>query len=209
MKVNKKTLMLTSLICLLPIVPGLLLYDRLPDQLPSHWNFRGEIDGWMPKTQAIFLLPVIMAVTNLLVFFFVSNDPKKRNIEGKIVLVTLWLIPLLSVVTQAVVYAVGMGVNIDVGSWVNVVLGIVFIFIGNYLPKSRQNYTVGIRLPWTLNSEENWNRTHRLGGILWVIGGFGVILTGILGFRWAAAGILLLATLIPTVYSFLLYKKGV
>ena len=208
MKVNKKTLMLTSLICLLPIVPGLLLYDRLPDQLPSHWNFRGEIDGWMPKTQAIFLLPVIMAVTNLLVFFFVSNDPKKRNIEGKIVLVTLWLIPLLSVVTQAVVYAVGMGVNIDVGSWVNVVLGIVFIFIGNYLPKSRQNYTVGIRLPWTLNSEENWNRTHRLGGILWVIGGFGVILTNpriSLGSR----RILLLATLIPTVYSFLLYKKGV
>nr|WP_275450028.1 SdpI family protein [Clostridium massiliodielmoense] len=82
---------------------------------------------------------------------------------------------------------------------------------GNYLPKCKQNYTVGIKLPWTLNSEENWNKTHRLGGYVWMAGGLILcILTWLNIYRQIATiVIVVIISVIPIVYSFLLYKKGI
>ena len=89
-------------------------------------------------------------------------------------------------------------------------MGVLFVLIGNYLPKTKQSYTLGIRLPWTLASEENWNRTHRLGGVLWVLGGLYFIVMSF--FPWNLAAFLipiLLMALVPTVYSYLLYRRGI
>ena len=89
-------------------------------------------------------------------------------------------------------------------------IGVLFILIGNFLPKTKQSYTMGIKLPWTLASEENWNRTHRLAGFVWVIGGVYFVVMSF--FSWTLAGFLIpvaLLGLIPAAYSYILYRKGI
>ena len=90
-----------------------------------------------------------------------------------------------------------------------ILVGVVFIIIGNYLPKCRQSYTVGIKLPWTLASEDNWNRTHRMAGGLWMVGGAVVLLMGLTGKAYVAVFLSVTAVmvLVPTIYSYLLYRK--
>ena len=88
-------------------------------------------------------------------------------------------------------------------------IGIVFTIIGNYLPKCKQNYTIGIKIPWTLNSEENWNKTHRFAGKLWTVCGLAMILTGFFGGFWVSLPIVLLMVLAPFLYSYSLHRKGV
>ena len=88
-------------------------------------------------------------------------------------------------------------------------LGILFTVIGNYMPKAKQSYTMGIKLPWTLNSEENWNRTHRLAGFVWSVGGLLMIVNGFVQWVWLSEIIVFAMIFIPIVYSFVLYRKGI
>ena len=88
-------------------------------------------------------------------------------------------------------------------------LGCMFLVIGNYMPKMKQSYTLGIKLPWTLNSEENWYRTHRLGGYTFMSGGVISIIVAFLQVFWVVFVAILVATIIPMVYSYMLYKKGI
>ena len=92
---------------------------------------------------------------------------------------------------------------------VSVFMGLVFVAVGNYLPKCRLNYTIGIKIPWTLNSEENWNKTHRLAGFVWVIGGVLIAVLSIFSTLWLIFPVILVMTLIPMIYSYLLYRKGI
>ena len=87
-------------------------------------------------------------------------------------------------------------------------MGALFVVIGNYLPKCKQSYTVGIKIPWTLNDEENWNKTHRLAGFLWVIGGVVIMATAFLGTFWLFFVVLIPMVIVPFVYSYSLYKKS-
>ena len=123
---------------------------------------------------------------------------------------------MLSLVTNGIVYLTAMGADIDVFVICFVLIGIVFIVFGNYMPKLQQNYTVGIKMPWTLNSTENWNRTHRLGGRLFIVGGILMILGGfsggVLGEEGSIIlvfGIILLCAVIPCIYSFWLFRRGI
>ena len=130
--------------------------------------------------------------------------------SDKLVLISLWTIPLVSLLCSGLTLARGLGYEVRVERWVPIFMGVLFIVIGNYLPKTKQSYTMGIKLPWTLASEENWNRTHRLGGFLWVIGGALFILMSFIGWSLAAFLIILaLMVLAPMVYSYLLYRKGI
>ena len=101
-----------------------------------------------------------------------------------------------------------MEIPVDVSLIMPLFLGAVFIIIGNYLPKCKQNYTIGIKIPWTLNSEENWNRTHRFAGWLWTFSGIVVMLTGFFGGFWIFFIVVLLMVLIPFAYSYMLHRRG-
>ena len=90
-----------------------------------------------------------------------------------------------------------------------VLVGLVLTVVGNYMPKCKQNYTIGIKIPWTLHSEENWNRTHRFAGRLWVVCGLGIMVTGFLGGFWYTMSLVLLMVLAPLLYSYLLHRKGI
>ena len=208
-KENKKTLFITCAVILLPIIAGLLLWDRLPDRIPTHWGMGGEVDGWSGKGFAVFAMPALMLGIQLLCFFVTASDPKRGNIRRKYLSMVLWIIPVLSVMTSCISYAVALGAQIRVEQVIPGFIGLMFVIIGNYMPKFQQSYTMGIRMPWTLSSEENWNRTHRFGGKIWALGGIGVLFCTLMGWGMASIVILAVVVIVPTVYSYVLYRKGI
>ena len=208
-KKNLKLLIVTSIIILLPIVVGLILWNQLPEQIPSHWNANGEIDGWSSKPFVVFGMPAIMLAFQWLCTLGTGADPKKANHPEKIVHLVLWIIPLLSTVLSVITYMIAMGQNVQVEMVMPVLIGLILTIVGNYLPKCKQNYTIGIKIPWTLNSEENWNKTHRFGGWLWTICGILIMLSGFVGGFWLFLPIVLVMVLAPCFYSYILHRKGV
>lgn len=212
MKKPDTNLVLTSIACLLPIIPGVLLWDQLPDQLVIHWNAAGEPDNYGPKALVVFGLPLLMCGLNLFLQFMQKADPRVGNASRTLRLLSTWIIPVLSLILVPVTLLSGMGMAIPITVIISLLLGFLLIGIGNYLPKSKQNSTFGIRLPWTLASEDNWNKTHHLTGYLWILGGILLILGAFLpslGFLPVLEIVLIFVIGVPFVYSYILYKKGV
>ena len=208
-KKNLKVLIITSIIILLPMAAGLVLWNRLPEQVPFHWNAAGEIDGWASKPVAVFVPSAAMLALQWLCVLVTSTDPKKQNHPEKVKVLVLWLIPIITVFISALMYVSALGVSVRVETLMPILLGLVFVAIGNYMPKCKQNYTIGIKIPWTLASEENWNRTHRFAGWVWTIGGIVMLLSGFFGIFWFTFVPVLAMVLVPFIYSFVLYKKGI
>ena len=211
LKTERKTILLTSLFVLLPIAAGLYLWNRLPDQIPIHFNFSGEADGWSSRPFAVFVLPLFLLAVHLLMAIATAYDPKGRGFSDRIYRMLLWTVPIISWATNLSVYGIAVGMNIRIDVVVRVLTGFLFIIIGNYMPKVRQNMTVGIKIPWTLADPENWNKTHRLAGKLFLISG---ILTLMSIFLPGQAGMLIMfcsiiiAAVFPMIYSFQLYRKS-
>lgn len=208
---HKWTLVITSVIILLPIVVGLFLWDKLPEQVPFHWGVNGEVDGWATKTQAVFLMPLMMLGIQWLCSILTQFDPKGKNHNNKMMGLVLWIIPVLNLFLHVMVWLQAFGRDINMAVIMPLFMGALFVVIGNYLPKCRQSYTVGIKLPWTLDNEENWNKTHRLAGKLWVAGGLLCMPCALLSGVWSfivMMSILVVMCAIPTVYSYRFYKKN-
>lgn len=206
-KKNLKTLILTSVITLLPILAGLFLWDKLPDEMATHFNAQGIADGFSSKAFSVFGLPVFLLAVHWLCTVITSADPKKQNISEKTLKLVLWICPAISILISGIIYASALEVEINIGVIMSVFFGILFIAIGNYLPKCKQNYTMGIKIPWTLNSEDNWNYTHRLAGKIWVIGGIIILLTAFLKQYWIFLAITVIMVIIPVVCSYVYHKK--
>ena len=208
-KKNLKTLIVTSILIVLPVLAGIILWDRLPEQMPTHWNAAGDIDGWTSKPFTVFGLPLILLAAQWLCVLGTLADPKKENHPVKVLHLVLWIIPVLSLVLGTITYATALGKAVQVEVIMPILIGLILAIIGNYMPKCKQNYTIGIKIPWTLNSEENWNRTHRFAGWLWTFSGIVVMLTGFFGGFWIFMIIVLLMVLAPILYSYLLFRKGI
>lgn len=209
MKANKKTLIITSIVTILPVLIGIICWNRLPDVMATHFGFNNEANGFSSKAFAVFGLPLILLAVLWVGAFVTAHDPKRQNISPKMFSLMLWIAPVISLVAAATIYPVNLGYELDIAFFSELLLGLMFIIIGNYLPKARQNYTIGIKIPWTLANEENWNRTHRLAGYLWMICGILMILISLTRFvpaEWLV-GIFLIMVLVPCIYSFWLHAE--
>ena len=209
LKENKRTLIITSILTILPVLIGLFLWNRLPNQMATHFGMNNEADGFSSKVFAVFGLPLFLLVMQWFCALVISRDPRKQNISSKLFTLVLWIMPCVSLYTAAILYPYNLGYAMNISFVAGLLIGVMFIVVGHYLPKARQSYTVGIRIPWTLANDENWNRTHRLAGHLWVAGGILMVigaLSGIMKGEWMIA-VLLILTLIPCVYSYLLHAK--
>ena len=204
-----KTLLSTSIVILLPMLVGIFLWDQLPEQIPTHWNAAGDVDGWSGKAFAVFGLNGLMLALHWLCVLGTAADPKKANHPDKILHLVLWITPILSVVLYTVTYSNALGQELPIERILPGIIGLVFAIIGNYLPKCKQNYTIGIKIPWTLNSEENWNRTHRFAGRIWFVCGLAILLTAFFGGFWIFGAICLAMVFVPIIYSYCLHRKGI
>ena len=210
MKMNKKLLLLTSIVILFPILLGVMIWSQLPNQIPIHFNVADQADNFQSKPLVVFGLPLFLLLVHLFVIFVTARDPKNQTMNEKMGKVIYWLTPIVSLSISYLIYSKVLGSTTNPSIFVSALLGLIFVIMGNYMPKLKVNHTVGIRLPWTLQSEENWYKTHRLAGKLWVLGGLILLLEA--GLQFAAPyvmGIVILAiVLIPILYSYQLSQKN-
>lgn len=200
------------LIGLLPGIAALLVYNRLPEQLATHFNFNGQADGYMPKLSGVLLLSLIGGAVPILFKVISKIDPKRDNyakfqraFEAIRLIATLFFsgIGLLTILYN-------LGYDTMRFSFVSAGLGVLFIVMGNYMGQIRANYTLGIRTPWTLANEHVWRQTHRFAGPLWVVCGLLLVAGAFFSGKWVPVFQLIsiaVMVIVPLVYSFLLYRK--
>ncbi|MBQ4551498.1 MAG: SdpI family protein [Clostridia bacterium] len=209
-KWNKKQFIISTLVIFLPMIAGFLMWNRLPERMITHWGAGGEADGSMGKLAAITSIPGFIFVMHLFCLFMTHLDFNNENQSPKALLIAYWAMPLTSLYAGIMVLGTAMGSTFQPMNWLNLFFGILFILVGNYLPKCRQNGTIGIRLPWTLADEENWNKTHRFGGYTFLIGGLLLLLSSFLGVGLQLPlmmVVLLSICLLTTIYSYKLHKE--
>lgn len=209
LKDNKKTLIITSIVTILPIFIGIFLWNKLPDAMAVHFDNNSEPNGYSGKFFAVFGLPLICLAIHWFGMFITTHDPRKQNINAKVFRLIMWAVPVISLVIASQMYPYNLGYDVNVEYVSKLFIGVVLIIIGNYLPKARQNYTIGIRTPWTLANEVNWNKTHRLAGYLWLVCGIVMILLTFAGMMKTSImiAIVVIIIIVPFLYSFLLHVK--
>lgn len=205
---NKLKYIIPSIITLLPMFFGMLVWDKLPEKIPTHFGLNGEADGFSGKFGAVFSFPLIFFLIYWLLVFVETKIGKAEN-NKKMQNLVLYIIPFISLIINGCIYTIALGKEVKIELVFSVFFSIMFIVIGNYLPKCKQSKTVGIKLPWTLKSEENWNATHRLAGKVWVSCGFVWLIFGLLFPQGIVCSpiIIFIAVIIPTIYSYLYSKK--
>ena len=211
MKNNKGVVLITSIICLLPIIFSIIVYESLPMQVAIHWNGIGVADNYAHKSVAAFGLPILFLVINI-----ISNMIMfKGKIEGQakaIRFISIWLIPFLAFTVVPITLIVALGAEIPVLFVSKLFIGFIFVIVGNYLPKSRQNYIFGIKLPWTLNSSDNWKSTHRFAGYLYIAVGIIIMAVNFIFIdlaiqMWIILGLIVVLVIVPIIYSYKKYRR--
>jgi uncharacterized membrane protein len=197
----------------LQAVISIAAYPFLPDRVPTHWNFAGQIDAYMPKLGAVLSFPLLSIALFVLINVLVTISPKlnDQKPQANRDLVNLLLIGsfLLLLVVQLAAFAIALHVAINMTTVISLMLSLLFIFMGNYMGKLRRNFWAGIRTPWTLANETVWERTHRFGGWLFVAGGLLGLVTSFIPslHLYGILAIILFLVVASTVYSYIVYQR--
>ena len=208
-KFKKESVISVIISILLFAIVNLLFYKKMPETLPTHWGFNNKIDGYSSKFTALITTPLLLIFLNIFSCFMLDNDPKNKDKNNFVITIGKATIPLVMLITFVISVFYGLGKKINVMVIISIFVGFLLILIGNYLPKTKRNYTVGIKLPWTLNSDENWNKTHRLGGYTFILGGLFFLLSPFVGNQYLILITIAVIFFIPMIYSFYLYKNGI
>lgn len=198
-------------VALIPIIYLIYTWNQLSSKIPMHWNIEGEIDRYGSKNELLFLTVGLSVFMYVLMLFVPKIDPKNKlknaNKYHSIRLVTSIFITVL------LIFIIQATKNADMGNpnYLLMIISAFYLILGNYFKTIKPNYFVGIRLPWTLENEENWKKTHQFGGKIWFIGGFISLILGLFLpqtiYFGVFMGITLLISIIPSVYSYRLSKQ--
>lgn len=198
------------IIILLSILAGIYYYPLLPEKVASHWNASGQVDGYMTQFWGTFLMPLIMLFLYLLLVIVPSFDPKKENIkkfEG-------YYNNFIFIIVLFFAYLYGLTIYWNLGHVFNFTIylvpafAVLFFYIGHMISKAEQNWTIGIRTPWTLSNKVVWDKTHKVGGNLFKLSA----VISLLGFVWTNAAFLLvigpviLTAIFIYIYSYILFR---
>ena len=199
------------LIIVLMFAASIYFYPQLPDKIPTHWNFKGEIDGYSGKLSGAFLMPVMNIIMYGLFIFMPAIDPKKENYKlfESTYIYFRYLFHIFFLGIHGLIIAAALGYNVDTGRLVTLAVSLLLMLMGNVMGRLKHNYFVGIKTPWTLADEEVWRKTHRLGAILWTAGGLMGVIMSLLrqSMGWVFIAVIAVMTFIPIVYSYLIFSK--
>lgn len=192
-----------------PFLLSAAFYSRVPDRIAVHWDASGTANGYGSKGFGLFAVPAILLGTAVLVNVMLKIDPRSGNIDRspQMKRAARWFIVILANAMDLFIILNALGIRFNMSLAVMTLVGIGIAVIGNYLPKCKFNYTMGIRVPWTLASEENWRKTHRMAGPFWVLGGVLIVFSGIFGLPWLMIAALVLLTAVPIGYSYVIFRK--
>lgn len=194
------------------LAAGLILYPYLPENIPSHWNIKGEVDAYASRFWGAFGLPLLSAGIYITMTFLPVLDPRRENYKmfaGAYRLIKFVLIFFMSVLYAIIIFS-AFGCRLPVDRLVTAAVSLLILIFGSLMGQLKHNYFVGIRTPWTLASENVWQKTHRLGGRVWVIAGLAGLLSSLFGGKIAVSVLafsLGTALIVPVVYSYSEFKK--
>lgn len=210
---TRLTTVVVLVLILAATIAGISLWNRLPDQMASHWNVNDQVDGYMSKFWGVFLMPLLSLGMYLLFLVIPNIDPHKANIAQFRDAFNLFIVLIVGfmvyVYTLTLLWNLGY-TNFGVGKAMMPALGVLFIFLGYMLRKAKRNFFIGIRTPWTLSSDRVWNETHRIGAMLFTISGILALLGSFLGGTTAFVMLIIPlvgSTLFLVIYSYVLYRR--
>ena len=212
MRENKWKLVISSIVILLPTLFGIIMREKLPEQMAIHWGFNGEPDGWTGVSFAVLILPLILLVFHWLCILITFRDNQKNGQSVKVLGMVFWILPTISLFSNGVMYATAFGLDLDISFFVGIIVAVSLALVGNYMPKCKRNRTIGIKIKWTLANDENWNATHRFTGRVWVVCGLLMLAVALLPtelFYFGLTGVMLVAVILPFAFSYLFYKKQI
>lgn len=207
----------TTLIVLILIVAaaltGLVFWNRFPEMMASHWNGNDQVDGYMTKFWGVFMMP-LMALGMFLLFLVIPHiDPLKANIakfRGVFNLFIAFIIGFM-LYLHALTLAWNLGyTGFKMSRAMLPAMGLLFFFVGYLLRRAKRNWFIGIRTPWTLSSDTVWEKTHQLGGVLFMLSGALALIGGLIGGMtafWLVLIPLLGSTIFLVVYSYVEYQR--
>lgn len=209
---TRNTLIVSLLLVVIAVVASGFVYARLPEQVASHWNVNDEVDGTMSRFWGAYLMPLISLGMLVLFLIVPSIDPLKANVEKFRAEFNLFIVLIIAFMLY--LHGLTIAWNLGYQSFkmslaMLPAMGFLFVFIGWMMTKAKRNYFIGIRTPWTLSSDLVWDKTHALGGRLFMLAGVVVLFSGFFG----VGGILLmviailLSAFVPIIYSYVLYQQ--
>ncbi|MDD5291234.1 MAG: SdpI family protein [Patescibacteria group bacterium] len=206
-----KTEIFPLLILAATIISSFYFYAGFPERVPTHWDFAGQVNGWGSRSFA-FIIPGVMVIMYLLFMVLPFLDPKKEKYSQfkKVYHILKDVILLFMAVIYLATSLNALGYNLPIGIIIPVGVGLLFIIIGNYMKEIKSNWFVGIRTPWTLSSEEVWEKTHRFGGKAFMISGFLIALDSFLPISWRLPVFIVAIILVvfgTIIYSYIVYLK--
>ena len=209
-KKNKWKLIISSIIILLPTLIGFFGDKILPEKIVTHLGLDGKPDGYGSPSTVFFVLPLVLLAIHWSCMILSSVIDRNVEQNKKLMGIVLFIIPTLSLVSCGVIFATALGHTSGIYAVLLLTMAVFFIIIGNYMPKTTRNRTMGIKIRWTLSNDENWNATHRFAGKVFVAAGFLCLLAMPLpsvAFPYVSLGIILLCLPLPVIYSYNFYKK--
>lgn len=212
MKKTTKIQIFISILSLLPLVLVLAVYSKLPDKVPMQWSLNGNIR--YDDKNNLFIMAIMAIVFAVMFPLLPKIDPKKKNYDkfgSSYQMFQIFMMLFMLFMTAICVIEAFKPNTLNVSMLVCALVGILFAVIGNMMPRFRSNWFCGIRTPWTMSSDENWTKTHRLGGKMFFIAGIITLFSAFIPNEYFRFGImmtvLMIACIVPSVYSYLLYKK--
>lgn len=209
----KKELPLIVIVAL-PFIYLAYIWKQLPEKVPMHWNIQGEIDRYGDKIE-LAVIPILLPLLTYIIFLVVPKiDPKNKlnKMGNKLHSIKLLLTTFMSILALFIIYS-AKNQTISNPNYVVLLIGVLYIILGNYFKTIKANYFIGIRTPWTLENETVWKETHKMGGKLWFIGGIIVVITSFTLKMQLNFTIFLIVTgtisVVPILYSYILFKKKV
>ncbi len=186
------------------------LYPDLPDQIPTHWNIKGEVDDYTAKPWGVTIMPLAAIFVFVVMRLIPVISPKGFRTDSFMDVVNVFTVVIVGFMSGVAILVLleANGQDVRINEMIFAGVGLMFVVLGNYMGKVRKNFFIGIRTPWTLASDEVWSRTHRLGGKVFVLIGIFMMLNSLVRFpvQWLIASIVVVA-LVPVIYSYVIYRR--
>ena len=207
MKKMKKNDFLAVAICLIPMIAGVILYDKLPDRIATNYDFTMKESGYSSKVFVVFVMPLIFAAVLFGSLVYLRNVKHKGSL-GKMIPIIQIFFPTAVILVFGLLFLSALDMLKDIGFSVCLIVSLLMIYLGNYMPKIRKNWIIGIRTPHTLKSEELWYRTHRIAGVCVTLSGVVALVLTLLKLYIPAFIIMVASVIIPAIYAEISYYTG-
>lgn len=199
-------------VVLLPFIYLAYIWNDLPEEVPLHWNIRGDVDKYGSKFE-LLLIPILLPLLVYLIFLIVPKiDPKNKiqKMGGKYQSLKAILTIFMSGLALFIMYAAN-NESVKNPNYIVLIIGLLFVFLGNYFKTIKPNYFIGIKTPWTLENETVWKETHSLAGKMWFVGGLIIVFSSLILSKEANFTLFTVITviiaLVPVIYSYIFFKQ--